>query len=87
MLSIACHNFLGLIAGYYFAKLFAYDKTDCKTVEIEVGMQNSGLALGLAMKYFTLLRALPGAIFSILHNISGSISAGNWAKQEEKNNK
>jgi bile acid:Na+ symporter, BASS family len=84
MLAIACHNLLGLIAGYYFAKLFAYDKTVCKTVAIEVGMQNSGLAVVLAMKYFTPLSALPGAIFSIWHNISGSILAGIWAKQEEE---
>jgi bile acid:Na+ symporter, BASS family len=83
MLAIACHNLLGLIAGYYFTKLFGYDKTVCKTVAIEVGMQNSGLAVVLAMKYFTPLSALPGAIFSIWHNISGSILAGIWAKQEE----
>ncbi len=83
MLAIACHNLLGLITGYYFTKLFGYDKTVCKTVAIEVGMQNSGLAVVLAMKYFTPLSALPGAIFSIWHNISGSILAGIWAKQEE----
>lgn len=83
MLAIVCHNLLGIIAGYYFAKLFGHDKTVCKTVAIEVGMQNSGLAVVLAMKYFTPLSALPGAIFSIWHNISGSILAGIWAKQEE----
>jgi BASS family bile acid:Na+ symporter len=85
MLAIACHNFLGLISGYYFAKMFGYDKTVCKTVAIEVGMQNSGLAVVLAMKYFTALSALPGAIFSIWHNISGSILAGIWSKEEEEN--
>ena len=84
MLAIACHNILGLIIGYYFAKIFGYDKTVCKTVAIEVGMQNSGLAVVLAMKYFTALSALPGAIFSIWHNISGAILAGIWSKQEEK---
>jgi BASS family bile acid:Na+ symporter len=83
MLAIACHNLLGLLSGYYFAKMFGYDKTVCKTVAIEVGMQNSGLAVVLAMKYFTALSALPGAIFSIWHNISGSILAGIWAKEEE----
>lgn len=84
MLAIACHNLLGLITGYYFAKMFGYDKTVCKTVAIEVGMQNSGLAVVLAMKYFSALSALPGAIFSIWHNISGSILAGIWSKQEGK---
>lgn len=84
MLAIACHNLLGLFTGYYFAKLFGYDKTVCKTVAIEVGMQNSGLAVVLAMKYFTALSALPGAVFSIWHNISGAILAGIWSKQEEQ---
>lgn len=83
MLAIACHNLLGLFTGYYFAKLFGYDKTVCKTVAIEVGMQNSGLAVVLAMKYFTALSALPGAIFSIWHNISGAILASIWSKQEK----
>ena len=84
MLAIACHNLLGLISGYYFAKIFGYDKKICKTVAIEVGMQNSGLAVVLAMKYFSALSALPGAIFSIWHNISGAVLAGIWSKQEEK---
>ena len=86
MLAIVCHNFMGLIIGYYFAKIFGYDKTVCKTVAIEVGMQNSGLAVVLAMKYFSALSALPGAIFSIWHNISGAILAGIWSKQEENKN-
>ncbi|MGB7402071.1 MAG: bile acid:sodium symporter family protein [Arcobacter sp.] len=82
MLAIACHNLLGLVTGYYFVKMFGYDKTVCKTVAIEVGMQNSGLAVVLAMKYFSALSALPGAIFSIWHNISGAILAGIWSKEE-----
>ena len=75
------------MSGYYVAKLFGYDKTVCKTVAIEVGMQNSGLAVVLAMKYFSALSALPGAIFSIWHNIAGSVLAGIWSKQEENKNK
>jgi len=75
------HNLLGLVGGYYAAKLLGYDKKICKTVAIEVGMQNSGLAVALAMKYFTPLAALPGAIFSIWHNISGSLVASFWGKE------
>ncbi len=82
MLAIIVHNMIGLSLGYYIPKLMGYDKKSCKTVAIEVGMQNSGLAVVLAMKYFTPLSALPGAIFSIWHNISGSIIAGYWAKKE-----
>jgi BASS family bile acid:Na+ symporter len=80
---VALHNICGLIGGYYISKAFGYDKKTCKTVAIEVGMQNSGLAVALAMKYFTPLGALPGAIFSIWHNISGSILASYWGKEEK----
>lgn len=79
---VILHNFVGLAGGFYFAKLLGYDKKTCKTVAIEVGMQNSGLAVTLAMKYFSSVAALPGAIFSIWHNISGSILAGYWSKKD-----
>lgn len=82
MLAIIAHNIIGLVLGYYIPKFMGYDKKSCKTVAIEVGMQNSGLAVVLAMKYFSPLSALPGAIFSIWHNISGSIIAGYWTKKE-----
>lgn len=84
MLAIMCHNLVGLIGGFYITKWLGFDHKSCKTVAIEVGMQNSGLAVVLAMKYFTALGALPGAIFSIWHNISGSIIAGYWVKKDEK---
>lgn len=86
MLAIMCHNLVGLIGGFYITKWLGFDHKSCKTVAIEVGMQNSGLAVVLAMKYFTALGALPGAIFSIWHNISGSIIAGYWVKKDEKEN-
>ncbi|MGB7402072.1 MAG: bile acid:sodium symporter family protein [Arcobacter sp.] len=86
LVGIMLHNLTGLVGGFYTAKLFGYSKKECKTVAIEVGMQNSGLAVALASKYFTPLSALPGAIFSIWHNISGSLIASFWSK-EEKNQK
>ena len=80
---VILHNFIGLSGGYYISKLLGYEHKVCKTVAIEVGMQNSGLAVALATKYFTPLSALPGAIFSIWHNISGSIIAGYWSKKAQ----
>ena len=47
-------------------------------------MQNSGLAAGLAMKYFDPIAAVPGAIFSVWHNISGSLLASYWAAKAAK---
>ncbi len=81
VVGIMLHNISGLFVGYFVAKFFGFDKKTCKTVAIEVGMQNSGLAVALALKYFSALSALPGAIFSIWHNISGSILATYWAKR------
>lgn len=75
------HNLLGLITGYMVPRLLKYDAVTCRTVSIEVGMQNSGLSVALAIQYFSNLGALPGAIFSIWHNISGSILAAYWSKR------
>lgn len=83
VVGIILHNGIGMLGGYFGAKAFGYDKKTCKTVAFEVGMQNSGLAVALALKYFTPLCALPGALFSIWHNISGSFLAGIWAKDSE----
>ncbi|MBT5965966.1 MAG: bile acid:sodium symporter, partial [Gammaproteobacteria bacterium] len=59
-----------------------YDSATCRTVSIEVGMQNSGLSVALAMQYFSAAAALPGAIFSIWHNISGSTLAIYWRREK-----
>ena len=69
------HNVCGLIAGYAIARLFKYDSVIARTIVIEVGMQNSGVAAVLALKFFTPMAALPAAMFSIWLNITGSIYA------------
>jgi len=79
--AVFLHNSLGLLGGYWIPKVLGLDKKICKTLAIEVGMQNSGLAVALAGNYFSAVAALPGAIFSIWHNISGAILAGIWSKQ------
>lgn len=80
--AVVLHNLLGLITGYSIPKLMGYDEAVCKTISIEVGMQNSGLAVVLANQYFTTLAALPGALFSIWHNISGSVMAVIWSNNK-----
>jgi len=57
----------------------AFDESTCRTLAIEVGMQNSGLAAALGKIYFSPLAALPGALFSVWHNLSGSLLAGYWS--------
>jgi len=71
-------NSIGYLLGYYIPKIFGWDKRICRTIGIEVGMQNSGLSVALAIKYFSAEAALPGAIFSVWQNVSASILAGWW---------
>ena len=81
VIAVILHNIAGLFLGYFTSRLLGYSPTECRTLAIEVGMQNSGLAVALAMKYFSAAAALPGALFSIWHNLSGSILAGFWSKR------
>ena len=63
------------------ARLLGYDARICRTIAIEVGMQNSGLGVALANQFFSAAAALPGAVFSVWHNLSGSLLAGYWARR------
>ncbi len=75
---VMIHNLTGLLIGFWFPKFLGYDNRTCRTLSIEVGMQNSGLSVALAIKHFSIVAAIPGAIFSIWHNLSGSFLAGYW---------
>ena len=85
---IILHNVIGMILGFTIAKLFKMDLPKSTAVCVEVGMQNSGLAVSLALSNFATqpLCAVPGAIFSIWHNISGGILASIMKKRSEDNN-
>ncbi|MES9924674.1 MAG: bile acid:sodium symporter family protein [Candidatus Thiodiazotropha endolucinida] len=80
-LAVIMHNLLGLVGGYWLPKLLGWDERVCRTLAIEVGMQNSGLGVALAVKYFSVAAALPGALFSIWHNLTGSMLAGYWSRR------
>lgn len=81
---VILHNALGYLLGFFAAKLLKMDYVDQKAVAIEVGMQNSGLATALATAHFSPLAAVPGAIFSVWHNVSGSLLANYWGKKAKK---
>ncbi|RIM31947.1 bile acid:sodium symporter family protein [Staphylococcus cohnii] len=78
---VILHNLIGYVLGYTFAKILKLDRPDKKAVSIEVGMQNSGLAVSLATVHFNPLSAVPGAVFSLIHNITGPILAKYWNKR------
>ena len=78
---VVLHNLTGLFFGYGITRLFKFDVITARTIAIEVGMQNSGLSAAMAIKHFTSAAALPAAVFSIWHNVSGSILAAKWGKK------
>ena len=84
---VALHNGMGYLLGYWASRIFHLAEIDCRAVSIEVGMQNSGLGVALAATHFAAspMTALPSAIFSLWHNISGPALATYWAaRQTEK---
>lgn len=86
ILAVACHNLIGYGAGYWFARGFRLTEKEARTVAIEVGMQNSGLGVALAVKHFSQSAvALPSAIFSVWHNLSGPTLAGWWRGRKKEN--
>ena len=78
--AVVLHNGIGLVAGYSLGHAVTRDTRTARTLAIEVGMQNSGLAVALAQQYFSAAAALPGALFSVWHNVSGAVLAAIWAR-------
>jgi BASS family bile acid:Na+ symporter len=85
------HNFVGYVLGYWFARAARLDESSCRTVAFEVGMQNGGMASGLAMNVLkSAPAALAPAIFGPWMNVSGSVLSTWWhrkpvsAKKTEK---
>ena len=81
VLAVVLHNVFGLGLGYVAARLCGLDESARRAISIEVGMQNSGLSASLASIHFNPVAALPAAVFSVWHNVSGSILAGYWARR------
>ena len=80
------HNFTGYILGYGSARLFRMPEQDCRTIAFECGMQNGGLASGLAMQMGKVATVgLAPAVFGPLMNITGSILASWWRNRPTKN--
>lgn len=80
---VALHNGLGYLLGFGASWLFKLPYADSKAIAIEVGMQNSGLGVALAAVHFATspITAVPSAIFSLWHNISGPALATYWASK------
>lgn len=83
---VMLHNVLGYALGYGAGKLMGMSTVKCRTVAIEVGMQNSGLATSLATVHFAQypLATIPGAVFSVWHNVSGAMLANIFLRRTER---
>ena len=88
---VIVHNICGYLLGFAIGKILKLDISKCKAISIEVGMQNSGLATSLATVHFAQypLATIPGAVFSVWHNISGAIIANIYSRgaPDKTNNK
>ena len=82
---VFCHNSLGYLLGWFSGKLAGFNTAKKRTISIEVGMQNAGLATVLAGTFFAAqpLSVLPCAISCAWHSISGTILAGLFLRQDK----
>ena len=83
---VMLHNLCGYALGYGVGKVLGLSRDQMRTLSIEVGMQNSGLATSLATVHFATmpLAAVPGTVFSVWHNISGAIYANILARSAKE---
>jgi BASS family bile acid:Na+ symporter len=85
-LVVALHNLCGLVLGYLIAAALRLSEPKRRALCIEIGMQNSGLAASLAAVHFAAypMAALPGAIFSVWHNLSGAFVARMFGRRKQE---
>ena len=84
MAVVILHNSFGFLLGYFTGKVFKLPLAQRKSLALEVGMQNSGLGAALASAHFSPLAAVPSALFSVWHNISGALLATWFRRMDEK---
>jgi bile acid:Na+ symporter, BASS family len=82
LLATAIHNLGGYLLGYWSARLLKFPEKDARTIAIEVGMQNAGLAAGLAKAMGVMLAGLAPTVFGVLMNITGSTLANWWHNRD-----
>lgn len=81
VLAVCFHNWIGFGLGYIVGKFMSMNDEKTKALSIEVGLQNSGLAIGLSTQFMSPLTALPATLATVIHQISGSLLANVFAKE------
>lgn len=82
--AVALHNAIGLGVGYGASRTVGMSEDKSKAICFEIGMENSGLAAALALAHLDPIAAIPGAIFSVWHNLTGSVLAGYWSSKKDR---
>ena len=81
LVAVIIHNTCGYFLGYLVAKKVGLEEAKRRTMAIEVGLQNGGLATSLAMTHFTPMTAIPGVVSSTYHAVSGALLANYWSNK------
>ena len=84
VLAVVLHNSLGLATGYWAARGVGMPPYKGKALCFEIGMENGGLAMALALAHLAPLAFIPAAIFNLVHNLTGPMLASYWREKEEK---
>lgn len=82
LVAVAIHNSVGYFMGYLIARKLGLEEAKRRTMAIEVGLQNAGLASSLSMTHFSPMTAIPGVVASVYHSVSGALLANFWSKVE-----
>lgn len=83
-IAVILHNSIGLLTGFWAARGVGMPKYKAKAISFEIGMENGGLAMALAIAHLNPLAAIPAAIFNMVHNVTGPTLASIWRAKAEK---
>lgn len=83
-LAVALHNVAGLILGYFAGRTVGMPEKQSRAVTFEIGMENSGLAVALALAHLDPMAALPGAVMSVWEYVTGSLLASYWGNKPQE---
>lgn len=82
--AVILHNLIGLFTGFWAARSVKMPVFKAKAISFEIGMENGGLAMALAIAHLAPLAFIPAAIFNLVHNITGPLVATYWRNKAEK---
>ncbi|MDD4599457.1 Pantothenate precursors transporter PanS [bioreactor metagenome] len=81
IVAVAIHNVAGLVLGYYAGRAVNMSKKKSRAITFEIGMENSGLAVALALAHLEPMAALPAAVMTVWEYMSGSLLASYWGNK------